>query len=297
MFKVWKANFHEQLDNATHSPEWKWQRESSAALWKNNLRRRQLEPADLDQVDLDKALAFYKDRFGDASDFTFVIVGAVDLAQLKPLVETYLGSLPAKGRKEKEKDLKIRRVGGVVKKTFNFGTEPKAAVTISFYGDQPWTRDNDRDMFILGQVLSIGLRDVIREEKGGVYGIGASGNISRSPHQERTFGIRFGCDPKRVDELVTEVFKQLDFVEKNGVGEDLLDKVKQTFTRSRETDLRRNGFWLGWLQSAYRYGDDPALVLDTSKMIARMTPKNVIASAKKYLDTKQLYQSVLLPEK
>jgi zinc protease len=229
------------------------------------------------------------------SDFTFVIVGAFDPAQLRPLVETYLASLPGKGRKEKEKDLGIRKVGGVVKQAFHLGQEPKARVQLLFHADDSWTRDKDRDAFILGQVLSIRLREVLREDKGGVYGVSVGGGLTRSPHMERNFSISFGCDPARVDELVKATFDELAAVQANGIGDDYLEKVKQTFTREREVQLRNNEFWLGWLSKAYAYGDDPTLVLDPSKMLARMTSANVKAAARRYLDPKQYFEPILLP--
>ncbi|MGE5181112.1 MAG: M16 family metallopeptidase, partial [Acidobacteriota bacterium] len=296
-FTVWKANFVEQLTDAMRSPEVMFNRDWQAALWKGNLRRMPPQPADLEKIDLDKAFAFYKDRFGDASDFTFVIVGAVDVAKLKPLVETYLGSLPAKGRHEREKDLGIREVPGVVKKEWKMGSAPKAAVRIDFHGDESWTRDKDRDMFILGEVLAIKLRETMREDMGGVYGVRASGDITRSPHQERDFTIGFGCDPKRVDELTGAAFGEIAKLAKDGVTDDYLQKVKETFLRERETELRNNEFWAGWLANSYRYGDDPKLVLDPSKMTARMTSANVKAAAKKYLSSKQYFQAVMVPEK
>ncbi|HEX5060771.1 MAG TPA: insulinase family protein [Kofleriaceae bacterium] len=295
-FNVWKTNFKEQIENALRSPEFRYARESNTAEWKGNLRRKPPEPAEIGKIDQDKALAFYKQRFGDASDFTFVIVGSVKLETLKPLVETYLASLPAKGRKEKEKDLKIRRVGGIVKKSFKLGTEPKASVSIEFHGPDKWTRDNDRDIAILGQVLSVKLREMLREDMGGVYGVGAGGRISRSPYQERTFSIRFGCDPTRVDELVKASFDAAAKLAKDGADDATLASIKETFVRARETDLRTNRFWLGWLASAYKYGDDPALVLDTAPFVARIKSDLVKASAKRYLDAKQYYEAVMLPE-
>ncbi|NVB78496.1 MAG: insulinase family protein [Kofleriaceae bacterium] len=296
-FGVWKTNFVEQLSNALRSPEFRYARESQMALYKNHPRRKPPEPDQVGKVDQDKALAFFKSRFGDASDFTFVIVGAVKLDTLKPLVETYLGGLPGKNRHEKEKDLKIRKVAGIVKKTFKLGTEPKASVQLDFHGNEKWTREKDRDMFILGQVLSIKLREDMREDKGGVYGVGAGGRITRSPFQERSFSVRFGCDPQRVDELVKAVLDNAEKLKKEEVDASVLERVKQTFLRSRETELRQNRFWLGWLANAYRYGDDPTIVLDTQQVTERMTPANVKAAANAYLDAKQYFQSVMLPEK
>ncbi len=296
-FAVWKKNLEQQVSDALRSPEFRYARESNTALWKGSVRRTPPTPEAIAKIDQDKALAFYNQRFGDASDFTFVIVGAVKLEQLKPLVETYLASLPSKGRKEKEKDLKIRRVSGVVKKTFKLASEPKASVRVEFHGPQKWTRDDDRDMYVLGQVLSMKLRETMREDMGGVYGVGAGGRLTRPPVEERTFGVQFGCDPTRVDELVKAVFDGAAKLAKDGVDDATLDRVKQTFLRSRETDLRTNRFWLGWLANANRYGDDPALILDTAPMVARMKSDLVKTAAKRYIDTKQYYEAVMLPEK
>ena len=55
--------------------------------------------------------------------------------------------------------------------------------------------------------------------------------------------------------------------------------------------------WVNWLTSAATYGDDPALVLDPSKIIARMTSDNVQAAARRYLDLKQYFEPILLPAK
>ena len=292
---VWRQNLTEKLTQREKNPDFQFSNQSSDVLWQNNLRRKAPKPGDIAKIDVDKALAFYKDRFGDATDFTFTIVGTIDLAKLKPLVETYLASLPAKGRKEKEKDVGIKRVGGVVKKSWALGREPKARVSILFHGEEPWTRDKDRDMYVLSRVLSVRLREVMREDMGGVYGVGAGGGFSRSPRQERTFTISFGADPTRVDELVTAARSEVEKVLKDGVPEDYLDKVRKGYTREREVQLKTNGFWLGWLEQSARFGDDPALVLDPKPMLDRMTVANVKASIKKYLDGKKLYQAIMLP--
>lgn len=294
-FAVWKTNMVEQLENRERVPEVKYAIESQELLYKKHARRKAPTPDDIKKVNLDKAMAFYKDRFGDATDFTFVIVGAFDQAKLKSLVETYLASLPAKGRKEKEKDPGVRRAGGVIKKSWALGSEPKARVSVSFHGDEKWSRDKDRDMFILSQVLSMRLREILREDMGGVYGVGAGGFISRVAPQERTFSIQFGCAPDAVDKLVKASFDEAAVVAKNGVPADYLEKTKAAFLRERETQLKTNGFWAGWLASSARFGDDPTMILDPSKMTARMTSDNVKAAAKRYLDGKQYYQAVLMP--
>ena len=294
-FGVWKSTSSEQLTNRLRVPEVQFALQSQDVLFKGNARRKPPTAEDVNKVDQDQALAFYKDRFGDATDFTFTIVGQFDLAKIKPLVETYLASLPAKGRKEKEKDLSIRRVTGVVKKTWNIGSEPKAHVSVAFHGDEAWTRDKERDMFILSSVMSIRLREILREDMGGVYGVGAGGGLARSPHQERTFSLQFGCAPDAVDKLLKAAFDEFTKIGKDGIGADYLDKVKQTFLRERETSMKTNGFWIDWLSASYRFQEDPTIILDPSKVLARMTSDNVKAAAKHYIDFKQYYQAVLMP--
>ena len=294
-FGVWKTTTAEQLTNRLRVPEVQYAIQSQEVLFKGNARRKPPAADDVNKVDADKALAFYKNRFGDATDFTFTIVGQFDVDKVRPLVETYLASLPAKGRKEKEKDLGIRRVGGVVKKTWNIGSEPKAKVSVAFMGDEAWSRDKERDMFILSSVSSIRLREILREDMGGVYGVGAGGFLSRSPHAERTFSVQFGCAPDAADKLIKAAFDELTAIATKGIGADYLDKVKQTYLRERETSMKTNGFWVDWLSSSYRFKEDPTIILDPSKVIARMTSANVQAAAKRYVDFKAYYQAVLLP--
>src|SRR5690606_10989943 len=163
-------------------------------------------------------------------------VGEVEPDELRPLVETYLASLPGKGRKEKEKDLRIRKAKGVVKQAFKLASEPKANVMLDLHGPQKWTRDDDRDMHILSQVLSSTLRSVRREDMGGVYGVGARGRSTRWPYQERSFTISFGCDPARVDELAKAGLDGAAKIKTEDVDAETLDRVKQTYLRSRELE-------------------------------------------------------------
>ncbi|MCW5806043.1 MAG: insulinase family protein [Deltaproteobacteria bacterium] len=295
-FAVWKTNRTEALANAQRTPDVEFAKQVTDALWQGHARKKQPEAADVAKVDLDRALAFYRGRFADAADFTFVIVGAVDLDKLKPLVGAYLGSLPAPKKPEKERDAGARRVPGVVKKSWKLGQDQdKARVQLLFHDDEAWTRDRERDMFILGHVLSIRLREVLREDLSGVYGVGAGGGIARSPRQERTFTIQFGCAPGAVDKLVAAALAEIATIAKSGIGPDYLEKVKQSFVRERETGMRTNAYWSDWLLRAARYGDDPALVLDPAPVIARMTSDHVKAAAARYLDGRRFFQAVMLP--
>jgi zinc protease len=297
-FEVWRTNLVESLTNAQRSPDAEFAKLAQQALWQNHPRKRRPEPADAKALDLGKALAIYGDRFGNAADFTFVIVGAVDLAKLRPLVEAYLGTLPTTGKKEKEVDSGARRVAGAVKKSWNLGIDQdKAHVELVFHGDDTWSRDAERDMYVLSSVVAIRLRELLREDMSGVYGVRAHGSLIRAPRQERVFTVEFGCAPNAVDKLVEATYGEIAAIAKAGIGDDYLAKVKATYLRERETAMRTNGYWIEWLSHTARFGDDPTLALDPAPIVARMTSDHVKAAALRFLDKKRVYEAVMLPAK
>ncbi len=293
---LWKENTATKLEQTLALPETKASRELTAALYQNHPLMAPTEPADIRAIEAEPALAFHKDRFGDATDFTFVIVGDIDLAVLEPLVAKWLASLPVAGRVEKEVDRGVRMVPGVVTKTWKVGKEPKAFVDMWFHGDLTWSRDFERDMSVLEQVLDIRLREVLRQDLGGVYSVSANGVVERSPHPSRLFSISFGCSPDQVDALIAATRAELDNIMKNGVKDDVLDKIRQAVVRDREVSLRTNGTWLAWLERTARYGDDPTTILDPSGYLARVTNEHLKAAAQRYLDPKQVFTSIRLPE-
>ena len=282
-FQAWRARETELVRNRRLSPEGTFYEDMLLFSTQNHRRRQPVTPELLQKVDLDKSIAFYKDRFADAAGFTFVLVGNLDLDKTKPLVETYLGSLPSKGKKEAWRDPNVRRPPGVAKKVVTKGSEPKSSVTLTFHGNETWSRDTENDMRMLGEVLRIRLREILREDMGGVYGVGASGSIARRPRPEYTFNVSFGCAPENIDKLEKAVFDEIKAIQTNGIGQDYIDKVKELRRRAHETAMKENSFWLSQLERAYTFGDDPKLIPDIEPMTAKVTSDRVKAAAKKYL--------------
>ncbi len=288
-----KAQMFLDLQDRLRTPMGRFDREVSEALYGTSERVRALTPRDVARLDGTRALAFHRARFGDVSDFTFVIVGDVTLSTLRPLVERWIGSLPGGGRIEEERDDGVRmRVG---KKTWRLGEAPKASVQLWWSGDEPWSRDKERDLHILGEVLSRRLRAVLREDLGGVYGVTANGGIARAGHAWRWFGIRFGCAPERTESLIQATFDVIAAIANEGPSADELAKIRETTVRDREKYLRDNSFWLTWLERAYRFGDEATLVLDPGPLLARINPRAVQAAARHFLDRQRLFEVVLLP--
>lgn len=295
-FAAWRAREVERTSHRLLSPELTFFEELQTLTSQNHLRRRPVTPELLQQIDLDKALAIYRDRFGDASDFSFVFVGNFALDELKSLAETYLGSLPARGRKEKWRDTRVAWPSGIQRKVVVKGHEPKSLVTLNFHGKQAYSREADDDFRTLKDVLRHRLREILREDMGGVYGVQVNGGIARRPRPEYTFSVSFGCQPDNVDKLTNAVFSAISELQQHGIADDYLVKVKEERRRAHETELLDNGFWLRELERVYTFGDDPHTIVDLTPELDRVTSDRVRAAAKRFLDTKQYVLGVLKPE-
>lgn len=295
-FAIWQKGAAEDAREWQRLPEVAFEEEMARFTSGGNQRRMRMTESDVGKVDLDRALALYAERFANAADFTFVLVGNIDLATIKPLVERYLGSLPAKKAKpEKARDIGVRPLAGVQTHITARGSEPKAHVELQFSAHDKYTANGERDVGILSDVLSIRLREVLREDMGGVYGVGAWGWHSRRPIGERGFQISFGCDPARVDELKAAVFTVVKEVQTSGASDDNLAKARASRKRSMETDLRDNGYWLRKLAQAFSYGDDPRDIGKLEPVLGRITSANLKAAAKHYLDTSRYVFGVMTP--
>ena len=169
------------LANQKATPEFAFNEALTSTLTQNHPRARQMTPEMVDEMNLDKSLAFYKDRFSDASDFTFVFVGSFDLPTMKPLVERYLGALPSTNRKENWKDIGMTRPKGVVEKRVDKGIEPKSRARIAFAGPFQYNQERRVGIRAMADVLQIRLRESLREDLGGTYSVSASAGYCEVP--------------------------------------------------------------------------------------------------------------------
>ena len=263
----------------------------------HDFRSRPLSPAVFAEVDPQKALAFYKDRFADASDFTFVFVGNVDTTALKPLVDKYLASLPAIHRTEKAKDVGGEPPTGVVDKVVRKGVEPKANTLIEFTGACRYEPQTRFDIGALVALFQIKLNETLREQLGGTYSPSVGGGCSREPHEEYAISVQFNSAPDNVEKLTKSVFALIDSLQTTGPTQGDVDKVREEIVRSREVQLKQNGYWLGTILTREQAGEDLTGVLAAyDTLIKGLTPAEIQQAAKQYFNVKNYARFVLLPE-
>ncbi len=248
-------------------------------------------------MNLDKSFAFYKDRFGDAGDFTFVIVGSLDVETIKPLVERYLGGLPSKGRKESWKDTGVRDAKGAIERRVEKGLEPQSNTAIVFTG--PFTYNQEQRVAIraMAEVLSTRLHEKLREDLGGTYGVSANAAYAEIPVSTYSVNINFGSAPDRVEGLVKAAFEEIELLKSQGPTEKQMNDAKEKLLRDYETNMKTNGYLVGQLSLKYQYSDDLSTLFAIDQYYKKLTPAMIQEAAKRYLDPANVVKVSLFPEK
>jgi zinc protease len=296
-FTVQATNTRTALANQSVVPEYAFAEALTNIMGQNHLRRRMTTVATVDQWDLEKSLRFYKDRFADASDFTFFFVGSFDLAAMKPLVERYLGGLPSIHRKENWADVGARNPVGVIEKTVEKGIEPKSQTSIIFTGPFEYDPQHRVAIRTMSQILQQRLLESLREELGGTYSVSVSGSGQKIPLQEFQVSIRFGSDPQRLDSLVKRVFEEIEKLKTAGPTEKEVADQREAFLREFETSSKQNGYLLAQIAGKYQAGEDVAGVWEAPELYKKLDVATIQTAAKTYLNTSNYVKVTLLPEK
>lgn len=278
------------------SPEGVFGDTLTAILTQRHLRARRFTAATFDSLSLDRALAVYRERFADAGDFTFYVVGAFSPDSLRPLVERYLGGLPSTSRRETARDLGIRPPAGVVRADVRRGMEPKARTAIVFTGPTPFDRRVVSMLRTLGDALELRLRERLREELSGTYGVSVGGAVVADPVPQFSVSIEFGAAPERIEELSRVVFAEIDSLKAAGPSETDMQKVREGQRREREVSARENGWWLTGLMTYDQYGWDMRQ-LPQPPLSQSFTAADVRDAARRYLDAGRFVQVSLYPER
>jgi zinc protease len=295
-FASYRERSKKFLQNRLLQPQAVFQDELARVLSQNHPRRQPATPETLDAVDLGAASRFFRARFADVTGMTFVIVGSVDEKTLRPLVERWLGGLPAAGVRSSYRDVGVETPQGQKTVVVKKGLEPKAVVSRIFHGEATFSREATHDARSLADALRIELREVLREDDAGVYGVSVSATLADRPRQRRTTSISFGCDPKRVDALLAELDRVLERFRRQGPRPETVAKVREAQRREREVSLRENDFWSGALANYLTRGWDPLLILRYDELLARVTVERIRDTAKTMLDPSRSVLAELLPE-
>ncbi|HDT12333.1 MAG TPA: insulinase family protein [Candidatus Marinimicrobia bacterium] len=285
-----------RLFNAASDPESVYNDSIIAIIYDHHPRRAPMMLDDLDDLDMITAIEFYKDRFADAGDFVFVFVGNFTTEDIKPYIEQYIATLPSTGRQESWMDEGVRYAEGPLLKSIYRGSESKSNNFILLHSPFEYSPDEEFYTNALNSVLRARLREVIREESSGTYGVSVRNSISRHPVEQAVFQFYFSCEPVRVEELTGKLFEELERIRNGELDPAAVDKVREIEIRQRQNNLKNNGFWLNELKNTYFYGDDINSILQAEEFINSLTKDKVVEKAVKYLNAEKYLQIILYPE-
>ena len=285
------------LPNRNSTPQGVFQDSLIAVLY-NNHPRQAIPTLDMIRsLDIEKAHAFYQDRFADLSDFVFTFAGNFDIEEVSTLAQTYIGSLPATFRDESWRDTGIRLPAGELEVDVQKGIADQSQVLLIFHGPMTYNRESRHQIRSMVDVLNIKLRESLREELGGVYSVNASPATIELPEPQYQITVNFTCDPNRVDELIDAVFEQIEVLQTEGATADEMDKIKEQQRRTRETQKETNGFWVSVIDFHYTHPDEPiANILTYEDMIEAITAEDIKAAANASFSRDRFVRAVLNPE-
>ncbi len=213
------------------------------------------------EITLGNIQKIYTDRFSNADEFTFFIVGNIEKDTVLPLVEKYIGSLPSTGRAETWIDRKVEQPEGKITKELSIPlTVPKSTVFISFAEEMKYNPENYLALEVINGILDLVYTEKVREDEGGTYGVQVALSAQKRPVQIGEGVISFDCDPARARDLKEIIYRELDNLMKNGPGQENLDKAVNNILKTREENKMHNAYWLGIISRYYSYGinsDDP----------------------------------------
>ncbi len=286
----------EFLRNQELDPRYQYQNRINEVLYEDHPRSRNLRPEDVAEVDLTSAIEIYRQRFADGGDFSFVFTGNVDLELLRPLVEQWIGGLPATGSNESPGDNGMDYFAEDIRSELRRGIETASIVTQVWHGDVEWSYDNLYDMAALSAALDILLIEEVREAAGGTYSIYSTFSIDNVPDEDYRFIVQFSSEPARVDELIGLVNGIIERIAEEGIDPDYAAKVSESQRINFRENLERNGWWSSQMKFLITQDLGWNYATDKLEWYDNLTADDLSSSLRRWLTDATYGEIILYPE-
>lgn len=296
-FELLKRRLEQQLSNQAQSP---------GAVFAERVRRintmdhysaRALRVEALAALDRERMLAFYRERFANAANFTFFFAGAFQVDDIAPLLAAYLGSLPSTGTPDARLgNMRLQFPPAVVRETVVKGQEPRSQTVITFFADAGHDELESHRVRAAAAVLEARLRDILREQLGGTYSVTVGYSDTQPQPSYGTVSIQFGSAPENVDRLVAAVMAEVDRLRRDGPSAADVQAVKEAEKKALEESFRQNQYWLSSLQTMHLLQRDPLRILARMERAESLSPENIHAAFRRYFPADRHTVVTLVPE-
>ena len=291
---VIEAN-RKNLENSVNSPDFVMTQMVNKITYGDQQRTRIPDEQILAGIDCGKISSWYRNLFTDAAgNYTFYFVGDIDMETFKPLVEKYIGGLPAGKQQLGWKDDGVRVLPGVKEERQEIRMETaRSMVSIGYSGGMDYTQQNMMTMGMLSACLQSRYNQIIREEKGGSYGVSVNGTLSRQPIGTYDLKVTFQTNPDMVEELVRVVKDELFQIADKGPDPEDLNKHLEYWRKMETQNARNVQTRLILLQTYYTWGED--WDVDYNKLLNSITVEKVQELARKIMADGNLKEVVVNP--
>jgi len=297
VLELLKRRIAPSLQNRDQNPRALFGDKTEQVNSSNHYTSQPLTLADVQNFNLDTMRSFYQARFANAADFTYFFVGAFAVDEITPLLEKWIASLPSTGKRTSApRDMGIKFPAAVVKDSVNKGKEPASQTLLSFFADPGFDEMEMHRARAAAAVLNIRLREILREELGGTYGVSVGFNNSPPIKGNGYMAIQFGSSPDNVDKLVAATLKEIERLKVEGPSADDVSKVKELERRDLETNAKQNSYWIGSMQTVHLYGWDPAGIARRDQRTERLSQDNIKQMFQKYFPMDRYTLVTLKPE-
>lgn len=265
------------LPNIANNPQFIFQNEMNKILYGNNPRMVQLNEETLAKANLATIERVYRELFKDAAGATLRIVGNVNPAEIKPLVEKYIGSI-AKGKKADQvnKDNIISIIKGKVDETVKIAMEtPKSTVLQVYTAYMPVDTKTEVALEVANYVLDMIYTKTIREEEGGTYGVGTAMVGQRQPEERVVIQVSFDTNPEQAPKLRELAIKGLKELAENGPELDKFNMAIENFKKNIPETRLNNSYWMNNISEYLDHGYDYDAEYEAA--VNSVTPEDVKA--------------------
>ncbi len=251
-------------------------------LYDNNVRAVRLRAADVDRLDYDRIMQIYGERFANAGDFDYYLVGDFKVDSIAPLVAKYLGGLPVVKGREKYKKIDKQMASGLHTCIFDKAQDtPNAVVNFIYHAKMKNNLRNGLITSMLEQAMDMLFTETVREDEGGSYGVPVSAGLSDYPRPLASVQIQLATSPDKMQRMMEVIEEGVQKIAAEGCSEENLQKIKEYMLRSHAENLKKNGFWMNSLISKTRMKEDQ--VKDYEKTVKSITVKDIQKMAKTIL--------------
>jgi zinc protease len=250
----------------------------------------------VNNITSEQLMNLYNTFFSNPAGYTFIFTGNLSAQKAKPLVEKFLASIPEENGHSFDATYKepIYNKGEVyLKYEAEDMLSTKASVERIYHGEAKYTTENS----LLSKFTTYILRDrymkSIREEKGGTYYVGVTGDLSERPYSKAVFSINFDTDAPLVDELLEIVQLEIDDLIKNGPTEKEMKEIELYLKKVYKDDDKPTD-WSTIIRNAILGREN--ITLEEEKYLDKVTPSKVKKFAKSIFTAGNKMTFIFQPE-